>query len=438
MSTILGTQHGRSRASGSGGEWIRPLARRSAVATGLLALTTSALVAAGGPARAAAPDFNATAGVYTVDTDALTLTGPGANFTGSATFSAATFTFHSVSIPSGATVNVHGSRTFTLVAEAGLVVGGVIDGSGTNATDSTAVANPGGPGGGAGGADFTHAGVGPGGGQPASTTRHGAGGGGFGGRGARGGFETGSPGTAGAAGVAYGNLDASLQGGSGGAGGSNVGGGGGGGAIALYGASVSVSGAVHADGGGGDGGNEGASGGGSGGAILVHGGIVSVTGMLSATGGPGGVGGCCGDGGGGGGGRIAYQYQTLVASGTALVTPGTSGARTTVGLPPGPDVSPDPTGAAGVVTKTSAPDTAISRARISSAKHKARFWFAATGSSTSFECRLKKPHKAGVYRPCTSPKTYRHLKHGRYKFFVRAIGVGGADPTPAVKRFRIH
>jgi hypothetical protein len=68
-----------------------------------------------------------------------------------------------------------------------------------------------------------------------------------------------------------------------------------------------------------------------------------------------------GDGGGGGGGRIAYQYRTLVASGTATVTGGTSGFRTTSGAT-GPSTHGEPAGAPGVVTMRQAPSAVTSAA----------------------------------------------------------------------------
>jgi len=87
----------------------------------------------------------------------------------------------------------------------------------------------------------------------------------------------------------------------------------------------------------------------------------------------------------------------------------------------------------------SPPDTAISAATINRLKQKATFTFSSLGPATGFECQLT-ARPAGVapaYTPCTSPKTYRHLGKGRWRFRVRAVGVGGTDATPAHKRFRI-
>jgi hypothetical protein len=525
----------------------------------LLALVACMLFAPGVAAEASGADFTPGPGTYTVDTTALTLTGPATSLTGTDQGGVAVFSFDNVDIPGTATINVHGSRPFKLLASGSLTLAGVINGSGTSATDSTAGPNAGGPGGGAGGADGTQPGAGPGGGGVSSTHFNGAGGGGFGGTGARGGLSTSSPGgTAGVGGGSYGDLNSpSLQGGSGGGGDTfsggtgGTGGGGGGGGIALVGATVTVasSGVVLADGGGGAVGT-GASGGGSGGGIVVHGNIVEIDGALVARGGPGGAGGCCGDGGGGGGGRIAYQFRTLIAAGTALVSGGSSGTRSTGGYGHG-GLSPDATGAAGLVTKVQAataitgpatavsstgatlngtvnpnsnattyhfdfgttgaygtrlpvpdasvgsdaadhvvsaaigglapnttyhyrvvatdaagftttgpdvgfttlaaplplppatkpkkPKTTLSNAKIDAEKGIATFKFKASGQSTGFRCALAKKHKKAKFKfkKCSSPKTYKKLKPGKYTFEVRAVGPGGTDPSPAKKKFTI-
>jgi hypothetical protein len=309
------------------------------------------------PAAASAADFNPAAGTYTVDTTTLKLTGPGpTNITGVDQGGTAVFAFGDVNIVGGVQINASGTRPLKIVASGDLTLGGSINGSGTNANDfDQGPGSAGGPGGGAGGSGSIAAwtkGLGPGGGGKGSTASNGGAGGGFGGKGARGGV-TGS-GTGGAAGAVYGNLNGPLQGGSGGSGSSDASGGGGGGAIALFGSTVTVTGSVFVDGGGGAVG-QGASGGGSGGGIVVHGDSVEVNGVLVARGANGGEGGCCGDGGGGGGGRIAYQFRQLVASGSTFITGGASGARNTGGCSCGHGgLSPDVTGAVGVVTKTTA------------------------------------------------------------------------------------
>ena len=50
----------------------------------------------------------------------------------------------------------------------------------------------------------------------------------------------------------------------------------------------------------------------------------------------------------------------------------------------------------------------------------------------------RKGHKANGFKECRSPKTYEHLKKGKYTFKVRAKGPGGKDKTPAKETFVIE
>jgi hypothetical protein len=331
---------------------------------GSVFLVLALLLVPGAATQASAAEFSPTTGEYFIDTDALTLTGPGGLVaTGVDEGGIAVFAFDSVDIPFGAEFFAEGSRPLELRSAGAFTLAGLIDGSGFNALQETPGPYQGGPGGGAGGADGTEAGSGPGGGQVGSPERNGAGGGSFGGIGASGGVD--SPGSGGAAGVLYGDLGLALQGGSGGGGGSeagpNVGGGGGGGALKLSATSLTIgpSGGVFADGGNGNGANFGASGGGSGGGIILHAGTIDVAGIISAEGGDGGTGGCCGDGGGGGGGRIAYEYGTLVDAGEASVDGGESGVSGGFGHG---DLSPQVAGLPGVITETQGPTGTTSAA----------------------------------------------------------------------------
>lgn len=79
---------------------------------------------------------------------------------------------------------------------------------------------------------------------------------------------------------------------------------------------------------------------------------------------------------------------------------------------------------------TTAPETTISKRYF--AVGKAKFWF---GSSEAggFLCRLDK----GQFKPCSSPRAYKHLKGGRHNFKVKAVdAAGNVDPTPALVRFK--
>jgi hypothetical protein len=79
------------------------------------------------------------------------------------------------------------------------------------------------------------------------------------------------------------------------------------------------------------------------------------------------------------------------------------------------------------------PETTITRLKLR--KRRASFQFLAGGGSgpVAFECKLdRKP-----FRPCASPKVYKHLKRGKHVFRVRATAGGLADPTPANRKFRV-
>jgi hypothetical protein len=322
----------------------------------VLGLSLPAAASAGAASLSLAP------GEYFIDTGALTLEDTGGPIaTGVDEGGVAVFSFDSISIPAGAEVFAEGSRPLELRSAGDFTLGGFIEASGFDAEIFTAGPNPGGPGGGAGGTGSPDTGVGQGGGGATSNVEGGGGGGGFGGHGAAGG----GPG-AGSGGSSYGDLEAVLQGGSGGSGGASgtTGGGGGGGAVKLTAASLLIpaSGEVFAEGGNGAVGAGGASGGGSGGGILLHANTIAVAGLLSAAGGAGGAGGCCGDAGGGGGGRIVYQYGSLVSAGEASVSGGESGVITN-GAPLGHgSLSPEATGAPGVITKSQGPSATTSAA----------------------------------------------------------------------------
>ena len=79
-------------------------------------------------------------------------------------------------------------------------------------------------------------------------------------------------------------------------------------------------------------------------------------------------------------------------------------------------------------TITSAPARSVQRQR-------ATLRFRSSEPRSTFECNLKRRH----FRPCASPKTYRHLKLGRQVFKVRATGRSkNTDSTPAKRRWRIR
>lgn len=66
--------------------------------------------------------------------------------------------------------------------------------------------------------------------------------------------------------------------------------------------------------------------------------------------------------------------------------------------------------------------------------HRVRLRFASSEPGSTFECRLD----GRPYRPCTSPRTLRHLDDGRHRFKVIATdAAGNVDPSPAKDRFRV-
>jgi YVTN family beta-propeller protein len=85
------------------------------------------------------------------------------------------------------------------------------------------------------------------------------------------------------------------------------------------------------------------------------------------------------------------------------------------------------------------PNTRIKKAKVNKKKRKGSFKFKAIGHATGFQCELKRKHarKRPKFKGCRSPKTYKHLKTGRYTFEVRALSSVGKDPTPAKKKFRV-
>jgi hypothetical protein len=66
-------------------------------------------------------------------------------------------------------------------------------------------------------------------------------------------------------------------------------------------------------------------------------------------------------------------------------------------------------------------------------KRKVAFTFSSDISGVSFQCLY-----ADGWKKCHSPLTFRHLSPGRYRFKVKAVVNGVADPTPATFTFRVR
>jgi len=95
-----------------------------------------------------------------------------------------------------------------------------------------------------------------------------------------------------------------------------------------------------------------------------------------------------------------------------------------------------------------APETKIDKGpkkvvKTKSKRATVKFRFSSTTPGVAFECALvKKPVKKGKktpqpkFRACTSPRKLK-LKPARYRFSVRAVNGGVADPSPASSSFRV-
>jgi hypothetical protein len=81
-----------------------------------------------------------------------------------------------------------------------------------------------------------------------------------------------------------------------------------------------------------------------------------------------------------------------------------------------------------------APNTFIGKVKIKRAARKATFNFSSSEPGSTFLCKLdKKP-----FKPCSSPKKYKHLRHRKHKFQVQAKdAAGNRDGSPAIKKFKI-
>lgn len=105
--------------------------------------------------------------------------------------------------------------------------------------------------------------------------------------------------------------------------------------------------------------------------------------------------------------------------------------------PEDPGTSDHASGALDVSLSFFPPDTKITSAQISSGQGKATFKFKKTGDAHKLQCALVKGHHDPKFKACDSPKTFRNLDPGKYKFEARAVGRVAPDATPAIKKFRI-
>jgi hypothetical protein len=130
------------------------------------------------------------------------------------------------------------------------------------------------------------------------------------------------------------------------------------------------------------------------------------------------------------GSRLRILETASNAAGTS--GPATSNATSTVHGPPGAGARP------------AVPNTRLVVEQVSSRLRSARFRFKATGVATGFRCALVRlPSRRGARPPspryfrCAATKTFTGLKPGTYVVYVRSVGPGGVDTSPARHTFKI-
>lgn len=95
-----------------------------------------------------------------------------------------------------------------------------------------------------------------------------------------------------------------------------------------------------------------------------------------------------------------------------------------------------------VTLDTTAPQTTIKSGPLKTDKAKVKFGFESSEAGSTLQCRLKGKGVTKIedkqFGACTSPKKYKGLDPGKYKFFVFATdAAGNADMTPVKQKFRI-
>ena len=91
---------------------------------------------------------------------------------------------------------------------------------------------------------------------------------------------------------------------------------------------------------------------------------------------------------------------------------------------------------------TQPPQTSITKAPPNKSKRpKAKYRFTSDEPGSTFECKLKGRGLKGSVKEfggCDSPRSYKRLEDGKFRFQVRAIdSAGNVDPTPAKDKFKV-
>lgn len=142
-------------------------------------------------------------------------------------------------------------------------------------------------------------------------------------------------------------------------------------------------------------------------------------------------------------------WVTLIKSEKGKVPVSAIARISGVELPPPPPPTTTTTNPV-TVTEKPVPDTKVGKApkkvvKVASGKATVTFTFSSTVAGSTFECRLvkspvgkakKKKTPVGSFSSCRSPKVLK-LAPGKYRFAVRAVANGAADPTPAERAFRV-
>ena len=104
--------------------------------------------------------------------------------------------------------------------------------------------------------------------------------------------------------------------------------------------------------------------------------------------------------------------------------------------PPAPPPAGAPPPASRFTRDASPPNTRLTASPSRRTRgHRAKFRFVSTEAGSSFQCKLDRRR----WTACRSPQEYRRLTKGLHVFRVRARDTAGnADPTPAVRSWRIR
>jgi hypothetical protein len=84
-------------------------------------------------------------------------------------------------------------------------------------------------------------------------------------------------------------------------------------------------------------------------------------------------------------------------------------------------------------TPSPPPETTINKGPKKTRKARPKFKFSSSDPAATFRCKLDK----GQFLACGSPFTTPKLRPGKHRLQVRAVGAGGVDQSPAVRKFRV-